>query len=536
MSPVPSFLPDLPPDPPKAPSRYQAQLSRRISLTWVGMALASVALLVIWAATWQRTTAERQLLETNALAQQRSVAIILSENLTQVVDRGRLLALSADDWFAGQTSETVTRLTNQLTTDQVFLRAALYDMALTLQFQTSPTPYVIQDGVPLQQAVTRLQAAEGRSVEAVVFAPDRGAHSWSLPLLFAVRGNKGDTDGYLLLHLDLGYLLQLYRDVELGDTGSIRLLAFDNTVLAETRAAGLSARTHIERFDGLGSDDSRDGHRVLVTSPDGEAQFHAYRQAERTPFKVVVSRNVSEVMAGHERFSQRVWTTLALLSVVLLLAASLLLRGLRRQQVLIQALSQSDQEKHALIEQLEEEKSRALALASQDHLTGLNNRRMFSQLASSHLAAARRSRKHYALLYLDLDRFKPINDSLGHHVGDMLLQEVAARLQSQVRSSDILGRLGGDEFAVLVTGVDETADVSVIATKLVTALSQPYQDLDGHELHITPSIGLALFPRDGHDLASLSRNADTAMYQSKRAGRGRYSYYDASLNPSGSRR
>jgi diguanylate cyclase (GGDEF)-like protein len=533
---VPSFLPDLSPGSPNTPSRHLALLSRRISLTWVGMALASLALIVIWATTWQRTGAERQLLESNALAQQRSVAVILSENLTQVVDRGRLQALSADGWFAGQRTDTATRIANQLTTDQVFLRAALYDTALKLQFQTSPSPDGIQDLTPLQQAVARLHVAEGRSVAAVIVPPDGGAQKWSLPLLYAVPGGQGETEGYLLLYLDLGYLLQLYRDVELGDTGSIRLLAHDNTVLAEARAAGLSERTRIERFDGLGGTDTRDGHRVLASSDNGEAQFHAFRRAERTPFKVVVSRNVSELMAGHERFSLRVWTTLALLSAVLLLAASLLLRGLRRQQALIQALSRSDQEKHELIVQLEDEKTRALALASQDHLTGLNNRRMFNQLAGSHLAAARRSRKHYALLYLDLDRFKPINDSLGHHVGDLLLQEVAARLHGQVRSGDILGRLGGDEFALLVTGVDETADVGVIATKLVTALSQPYPDLDGHELHITPSIGVALFPRDGHDLASLSRNADTAMYQSKRAGRGRYSYYDATLNPSGSRR
>lgn len=261
---MPPSTPDQSPDSHKVPSRYQHQLSRRISLTWVGMALTSLALLVIWAATWQRTTAERQLLETNALAQQRSVAIILSENLTQVVDRGRLLALSADDWFAGQRAETVTRLANQLTTDQVFLRGTLYDASLKLQFQTSPSPYGLQDGAALQEAVARLQAADGRWVEAVAFAPDSGAHSWSLPLLFAVRGSRGDAEGYLLMYLDLGYLLQLYRDVELGDTGSIRLLGFDNTVLAEARAAGLSERTRVERFEGLGNDETREGHRVLT--------------------------------------------------------------------------------------------------------------------------------------------------------------------------------------------------------------------------------------------------------------------------------
>lgn len=500
------------------------------------MALASVALIAIWAATWQRTAAERRLLESNALAQQRSVAIILSENLTQVVDRGRLLALSADDWFKGRRTDAVGRIANQLTADQVFLRAALYGPSLDLLFQSSPAPHGTLPLEPLAQAAERLRAASDRAAEAVIVAPEGGAGHWSLPLLYAVAGPDGQTRGYLMLYLDLGYLLQLYRDVELGATGSIRLLAHDNTVLAEARAAGLSDRAQVERFEALDGAVATQSRRVLDLDGDRDAQFHALRQADRTPFRVVVSRSVKEVMADHERFSLRVWSTLALLSVVLLLAASLLLRGLRRQQTLIEALSRSDQEKQDLIVQLEEEKSRALTLASLDHLTGLNNRRMFNQLASSHLAAARRSRKHYALLYLDLDRFKPINDSLGHHVGDQLLQEVAHRLQAHVRSGDILGRMGGDEFALLVTGVDATADVGVIATKLVNELSRPYANLDGQALHVTPSIGIALFPRDGHDIPTLSRNADTAMYQSKRAGRGRYTYYDAALNPSGSRR
>lgn len=262
---MPSFLPDLSPGSLNAPGGHLATLSRRISLTWGGMALASLALLVIWAATWQRTESERQLLESNALAQQRSVAVILSENLTQVVDRGRMLALSVDDWFDGQRTDTVTRTASRLTSDQVFLRAALYDRALNLQFQTSPSPHGMQDAAPLQAAVARLQLAQGRSVEAVIATPDGGANSWALPLLYAVPGSAGDTTGYLLLYLDLGYLLQQYRDVELGDTGSIRLLAPDNTVLAEARAAGLLERTRLERFEGLGGGDANDGHRVLAT-------------------------------------------------------------------------------------------------------------------------------------------------------------------------------------------------------------------------------------------------------------------------------
>nr|WP_283771307.1 EAL domain-containing protein [Acidovorax sp. CCYZU-2555] len=188
-----------------------------------------------------------------------------------------------------------------------------------------------------------------------------------------------------------------------------------------------------------------------------------------------------------------------------------------------------------LIDQLEQEKAKALELAANDHLTGLHNRRMFNELVASHLALARRSRKFYALMYLDLDRFKAINDTLGHHVGDLLLQAVAQRLRLLLRSSDIIARMGGDEFAVLVTGMDAMTDMDALAAKLVDCLSQPYEGLEGNSLQVTPSIGVAFFPRDGHDVTLLCRNADAAMYASKRAGRGQFTYYDATASADSAR-
>ncbi len=507
--------------------------ARRLSLTWISLCLAVATLVAIWAGTWQRTASERHLLEANAVAQQRSVAVILSENLTQVTDRGRLMALAAEDWFEGRRAGTTAHIAQLQATDQVFLRVALYDSSLALQFQTSPAVGGSGPQAALQEAVLRLPPRSDTAVE-TVRSGNSHPENWTVPLVYPVHGRGGDVRGYLLLDLDLGYLLQLYRDVELGRTGAIHLLTRDLVVVAEARAEGLVGSTQARRLGGL---DTRapEGHGNLDIDGSGNTQLHAFRRSDRNPFTVVVSRHADEVLAVHERFSLRVWGTLGVLTAVLAVASALLVRSLRRQQGLIAALSHSDQEKHDLIVLLEDEKSRAIALASLDHLTGLNNRRMFNQLAASHLAAARRSPKHYALLYLDLDRFKLINDSLGHHVGDLLLQAVATRLLAHTRSGDILGRMGGDEFALLVTGVEQAADVDVIAAKLVAELSRPYDNLDGHELHVTPSIGIAYFPRDGHDVTVLCRSADTAMYQSKRAGRGRYTYYDAALNPSGPR-
>jgi diguanylate cyclase (GGDEF)-like protein len=132
-------------------------------------------------------------------------------------------------------------------------------------------------------------------------------------------------------------------------------------------------------------------------------------------------------------------------------------------------------------------------------------------------------------MYLDLDGFKHINDSLGHAAGDKMLQSVAARLVSCVRSSDTVSRLGGDEFVVLLSEISHAADASITARKILTALNPPHL-VDDTQLHITLSIGLSAYPDDGHDAETLIKNADTAMYQAKETGRNNYRFYTKAMN------
>ena len=152
-------------------------------------------------------------------------------------------------------------------------------------------------------------------------------------------------------------------------------------------------------------------------------------------------------------------------------------------------------------------------LALHDTLTGLPNRYNLQGRLDQALATARRDAGHLALMFIDMDRFKNINDTLGHHVGDGLLQEVAARLTASVRDSDVVARLGGDEFVVVLTGIEATAAGSV-ADKILETLGLAYR-IEAHELHTTPSIGIAVFPDDGDSPETLMRNADTAMYHAK---------------------
>jgi diguanylate cyclase (GGDEF)-like protein len=178
--------------------------------------------------------------------------------------------------------------------------------------------------------------------------------------------------------------------------------------------------------------------------------------------------------------------------------------------------------------------SRAMALqmshlAQHDILTDLPNRVLLKDRLNQAIATARRNDTQIAVLFLDLDGFKHINDSLGHAVGDKLLQSVATRLVSCVRSSDTVSRQGGDEFVVLLSEIKHAADAGIMARKILTALTAPHI-VDQHELHVTGSIGLSTYPDDGQDTEGLIKAADTAMYQAKDKGRNNYQFFKKNMN------
>ena len=167
-------------------------------------------------------------------------------------------------------------------------------------------------------------------------------------------------------------------------------------------------------------------------------------------------------------------------------------------------------------------------LASHDSLTKLPNRDMFNELLRHAIEGASRHQRSLALLFIDLDRFKVINDSLGHDAGDMLLLEVANRLRSVLRASDVVARLGGDEFVVLLEETAERNDVERIAGLLLSALGRPTQ-LSGHECHATASIGIAMYPSDGLDAQTLTKNADMAMYLAKEDGKNAFRFFSKEI-------
>jgi diguanylate cyclase (GGDEF)-like protein len=181
-------------------------------------------------------------------------------------------------------------------------------------------------------------------------------------------------------------------------------------------------------------------------------------------------------------------------------------------------------------------------LAYCDSLTDLPNRQAFKEQVAKAIITSKRYSRIGAVLYLDLDEFKRINDTLGHDIGDMLLQNITKRLVEQVRISDTVGRpvvgdimdrkiarMGGDEFTVLLDEIEKPDDAAVVAKRVQSVIASSY-NLNGHDVYVTPSIGIALFPRDGQDVEELLKNADTAMYHAKAVGKNNFQFYTEQMN------
>ena len=174
-------------------------------------------------------------------------------------------------------------------------------------------------------------------------------------------------------------------------------------------------------------------------------------------------------------------------------------------------------------------------LAHVDPVTQLPNRHEFNDALAYALARADRQDSSVGLLLLDLDNFKVVNDTLGHHCGDQLLKLVSERLVAILRTTDIICRIGGDEFVVIVEPADDASEMASVARKILAVLAEPFA-LEGHQLYVSASIGVSLYPFDAHDVATLTRNADTAMYHAKHQGKNRYAMFQSEMELRAQRR
>jgi diguanylate cyclase (GGDEF)-like protein len=270
-----------------------------------------------------------------------------------------------------------------------------------------------------------------------------------------------------------------------------------------TQPPGLTLAIH----DGTDTSDAS----LLYSSGGGTAMSESTGRAaaSATEYMVVAGHNwtlaLSTQKAFESRYGRGMETETAgagiVLSLLLALLAWLMVSGRDRAVRLAEAMT--EELRH---------------MAQHDPLTNLPNRALFSDRLNQELARAKRQRGRFAMAFLDLDHFKPINDNCGHDVGDEVLRQVARRLQDCVRAADTVGRIGGDEFVVLMAQLSDSDAILALAEKLHQALREPFA-VDGQELSISCCIGVAVYPEDGADAITLTKAADDAMYRAKEAGR-----------------
>jgi diguanylate cyclase (GGDEF)-like protein len=235
---------------------------------------------------------------------------------------------------------------------------------------------------------------------------------------------------------------------------------------------------------------------------------------------------------GHDELTFVATALNSLLDIIQTSQAQLEQRVEQRTHELKSANKQLEQEiteRKVIENELMTNKEHLVRLAHYDNLTALPNRVFFSEILNKALNHAQRQHKHLAILFVDLDRFKAINDALGHSTGDEVLKELAKRFEATLRSGDIIARLGGDEFIILLSDIQHPKITSHVAEKILQACIDPIH-VKQHEFVITASIGICIFPNDGTSLEDLQRHADMAMYKAKRAGGGIYQYFTNEMN------
>jgi diguanylate cyclase (GGDEF)-like protein len=351
--------------------------------------------------------------------------------------------------------------------------------------------------------------------------PARGAAGNSI-LQFSRRLNAGDGafDGVVIVAVEASYFVSGYDTVKLGDRGVLGIVGADGIVRIRRTGESESSGDRIDYASVIRGSDTVDADPAAsISAWDGVRRWTSARELYGFPLAVLVGLSVDEQLAAEHRETRSYLWRAAFGSVLVVVLAGLL--G-RMSWHLAQNRIREGETKLAHAQRVE-------YLAYHDGLTGLPNRSMFSKLLSQRINEAHRYHRRLAVAFLDLDRFKQINDTLGHEAGDQLLQEVAKRLRACVRESDTVARLGGDEFVVLLPELGDATYAASVAQKILSVIAKPFT-LIGHEFRITASIGISAYPEDGLDEQTLTKNADIAMYQAKAEGKNNFQFYSENLN------
>lgn len=352
---------------------------------------------------------------------------------------------------------------------------------------------------------------ELQQTDALVISDPRESIGTALSFGRRLRAENGSAAGAVIIMVEPGYFVSGYEVQDFGSKGLNGLLGEDGIFRAlrigDDTVAGTRAIVNPDILDADGS---------IKTYWDGIKRYTFSQQLYGYPLVAIVGLAEDEQLTAARENAQAYFIRATAGSIFLILVFA----ALFRESWLLSLSRKREQEQAAQVEYM----------AYHDVLTGLPNRGLFSKLLLQELALAKRHKRGFSLLFLDLDRFKYINDTLGHDAGDQLLIEVGQRLTDCLRDSDVVARLGGDEFVALLHCHQDENCAETVAQKIVSAVAEPYHIL-GHELNITISIGISMFPQHGEDEHVLMKNADTAMYHAKTHGKNNYQFYSSELQP-----
>ncbi|MBT2787561.1 diguanylate cyclase [Halomonas sp. ISL-106] len=342
--------------------------------------------------------------------------------------------------------------------------------------------------------------------------------TFTRPLMLGLAPTQEIGSGWVVIAIDANYFVSSYEARSLGQQGLLALVGEGGIV--RVRRIGESIDSGELMALAAWQSSTLDAVSVpFLTHWQDVERYTLVRKLYDFPLSIVVGLSAQEQLAEAQLLVRKYWQRAAWTSALLLIILAILGRmswqlQRERQRVMDERVVHAQQVEH---------------LAFHDTLTNLPNRAFLSHLITQAVKLGDRHGESFALLFLDLDRFKLINDTLGHDAGDHLLQEVARRLTTSVRESDVVARLGGDEFVILLSKVSRRDQIEPIAQKILSAVRDPFT-LAGQECPISVSIGVSLYPVDGLDEQTLMKSADMAMYQAKQLGKNNVQFYTDELS------
>lgn len=504
------------PEPQAAASQRSRGLHRLIEPPVLFPLLTLLALLVIWSATLNLNSRERHQADRAAAA--------LTSDLSDTYEAQVVRALREIDnalRIVGYTLESLEpeealeslRQRDLLLPELVFSTAIADEHGAVVAGEFPGAHEDLAD----RDFFTRAQVENGMVIGQAWLVEETGER-W-LTFSRGTGTNESGPPRVVLISVAAEYFVSTYDSRVMGSQGVIGIVGHDGVFRARRTGESVSAGVEIDFDAGVPEVTPMDAlPSIEINEWDGVERYVIMRRLFQFPLATVVGLSTDEQMEAAEQ-AVRFNLARAGIASVLVVGLMLLLGRLSWRLQQTRARMMADRIEHA---------RKVEYMAFHDALTDLPNRAFFSRLLTQSMQQAQRYDRRLAVMFLDLDRFKLINDSLGHDAGDELLQEIARRLTDTLRESDVVARLGGDEFVVLLPELGGPGQAGPVADKVLDAVGEPFA-IAGHEFRITVSIGIAVYPGDGDDEQTLMKNADTAMYHAKQQGKNNFQYFTQDL-------